>query len=130
MPSKQPAGDFRLEIPLDASSVENFKPDQPVKVLVQDAKGTRHSQLVVLNAKGHGTAQFAFKQHPGGLRVILGPHNATDEQLTGLQTIGIDVAARQWIEGTRLKLSPIRISPYYWWWWFIWCREFIIRGTV
>jgi hypothetical protein len=84
--------EFRLTIPLDASAIENFKPDQPVKVAVQDRTGTLQSQIVELDSAGHGRATFTFPAHPGTARVLLGPHNASDHDLTRLQTIAVDVA--------------------------------------
>jgi hypothetical protein len=122
--------EFRLTVPLDASSIENFKPDQPVKVAVQDRTGALQSHLVELDSVGHGTATFSFAAHPGTVRVILGPHNASDQDLTRLQTIAVSVAARQWADRSELTLAPVQIAPYFWHWWFIWCREFTIRGVV
>jgi hypothetical protein len=127
--ASQVGGRYQLEIPLDASGIEDFKPDQAVKVLAQGAKGPLASTLVKLDEKGHGAAMLAFAEPPGGFRVIVGPHDATDEELAGLQTIAVDVAARQWTDNV-LKLPPIRITPYYWHWWFVWCRKFTIRGKV
>lgn len=122
-------GKFQMEVPLDASGIEGFKPDQPVQVLVQGGKGPLGSTLVKLDDKGRGVAKFAFAEAPGGVRVILGPHDATLTELAGLQTIGVDIPARRWT-GPLLKLSPIVISPYYWYWWYIWCRLFTICGKV
>ena len=121
---------YRLIVPLDASSIENFRPEQRVKVAVQDRTGALHSQLVELDSAGRGRVTFTFAAHPGTLVVRLGPHNATDQDLTRLQTITVNVPARQWGERTELTLPAIRIAPYYWYWWLVWCREFTIRGVV
>lgn len=121
---------FKLEVLLDASAIEDFKPDQKVKVLVQGAKGPLASILVTLDDKGHGVAKFAFAAAPGSVRVILGPHDATDEDLPRLNTVGVDIPAGRWVGQTTLKLPPIAISRYYWEWWRIWCRTFIICGRV
>ena len=129
-PTSRGEHQYRLIVPLDASSIEDFKPDQRVKVAVQDRTGALHSQLVELDAAGHGRATFTFAAHPGTVLVILGPHNASDQDLTRLQTITVNVPARQWGERPELTLSAIRIAPYYWYWWFVWCREFTIRGVV
>jgi hypothetical protein len=123
-------GRWKLEIPFDASGVKDFKPDQPIKVLVQGAKGPLASTLIDLDHKGHGLATFNFSEPPGGIRVIVGPHDATDDELTGLNTIGADVPARRWAKETTLKLTPILIADYYWWWWYNWCRTFTISGRV
>ena len=69
---------YRLIVPLDASAIENFKPDQRVKAAVQDRTGALQSQLVELDNAGHGRATFAFAAQPGALVVILGPSIASD----------------------------------------------------
>ena len=53
-------GEFRLIIPLDASGIEDLKPDQHVKVAVQDRTGALRSHVVELDDTGHGRATFAF----------------------------------------------------------------------
>ena len=129
MADQTSSGRYHLEVPIDASGIEGFKNDQSVKVLAQGPKGPLASSVVKLDDKGHGVAKLAFAEAPGGIRVILGPQDATDEELTGLNTIGVDVPARRWA-GSALKLSPIKIAAYYWWWWFRWCRTFTISGKV
>lgn len=124
MPAK-----FSLEIPLDASGIEGFKPEQPVKVLVRNAKGVQ-SQNVGLNEKGQGSATFTFPEEPGTVHIVVGPATASDEELEGLQTLTLDISARQVGDKPALKLPPILIPPYFWWWWLIWCRQFVIRGRV
>jgi len=123
------AGPFRLEIPLDASGVEGFKPDLPIKVAVQDRKGALQSQQAKLDAKGTGKVAFTFSGDPGPLRVAVGPADATDEELFGLQTLQFEVPVRRWLE-PRLVLPPVRIPPYHWHWWRRWCRNFVVRGRV
>src|SRR6478672_3975421 len=105
---------YHLEVALDASKIEGFKNDQAVKVLAQGPKGPLASTLVKLDDKGHGIAVLGFDRLAGGIRVIVGPHDATDEELIGLNTIVVDVPARRWA-GSEMKLAPIVIPPYYWW---------------
>jgi hypothetical protein len=121
-------GDYKLQIDLDASAIKDFKPDQRVKVVAIDNKGVAHEEVAALNASGKGTATLIFPENPGALRVLVGPENASAEEIKGLQTISANVSARHW-QGTELKL-PMKISAYYWWWWFRWCRDFTIRGHV
>jgi hypothetical protein len=130
MARKEETGEFRLDVPLDASGIEDFKPEQPVKVLALAGDRPLASQTVKLDAKGHGTARLTLSERPGALRVIVGPHDASDEELAGLQTINVNVSARQWLGKRELQLTPVLIPPYYWHWWFIWCRTFTIRGVV
>jgi hypothetical protein len=130
MASNQQRANYRLLIPLDASSVQDFKPDRAVKVVAFDANGRAYQDLVKLDAKGQGTASLAIDELRGNLHVIVGPENASTEQLQGLQTITVSVSRRQWGDKKELTLSPVVISHYYWWWWFRWCRKFKITGVV
>jgi hypothetical protein len=123
-------GNHQLEVPIDASGIEGFEPGNPVQVLVQGAKGALASTLVKLDNKGHGIAKFTFGAHPGSVSLILGPHDATPEQLSRLQTISVNIPVRRWGGLTTLKLPSIVISRYYWEWWPIWCRTFSICGRV
>jgi hypothetical protein len=128
-PGEQTGRPFALEVPLDASGIEDFKPEQAVKVLLVDRKGTSLSNMVRLGADGKGSATFTFHEHPGAVRIVLGPENASDEELLGLQTISVDISSRHWAGKRELSL-PIQITPYYWFWWLWWCRTFTIRGHV
>ena len=130
MDSNQQRASYRLLVPLDASGVQDFKPDQAVKVVAIDSKGRAYQDVVKLDAKGQGTAALAIDALGGNLHVIVGPETASAEQLKGLQTITVDVSRRQWGEKRELTLNPILISYYYWWWWFRWCRRFKITGVV
>jgi len=121
---------FRLTVPLDASDIEGFSPEHSVKVLIRARDGSHESQTVRLNAKGKGTATFAFDKKPGPLRVVVGPGDASEEELIGMQTMSLDVSARQWLDEPELKLPFIKIPPYYWHWWLRRCRTFTIRGKV
>jgi hypothetical protein len=120
---------FRLEVPLDASQVDEFKPEQGVKVALVDAKGVVRSQVVKLSEKGTGSAGFDLEARPGHLRVVVGPEDASDEELVNLQTISLELPARRWRETNAFSL-PVVISTYYWRWWLRWCRSFTITGKV
>ncbi len=123
------ANEFKLTVPLDASGIDGFKPDQPVKVVAVDQKGRATSQIVRLDPQGIGTATFQFADNPGAVRVFLGSDSVTDEEMQGMQTITADVPARQW-QAKEIKIAPIKISAYYWHWWPQWCRTFVINGRV
>ena len=121
---------YYLEVPLDASEIEEFTPDRPVKVAVQQSNGEVQVETVQLGDDGRGEAAFRFAEHPGRVRIIIGPEEASAEELTGLQTLTRTVSSTAWREEPRLSIEPIRISPYYWYWWRRWCRTFTIRGRV
>ncbi len=120
---------FTLHIPLDASGVEGFTPDQPVKVVLKKRDGTTEETIVRFDKQGKGAAAFSFAERPGG-RIAIGPAEASAEELFGLQTLTIDLPAKQWGEKRELLLPPVKIPPYYWHWWLRWCRKFTIRGRV
>ncbi len=118
-----------FDIPLDASGIEDFTPDLPVKVVVVAAEEVVHSEIVKLDEKGRGNVRVELKRLPGGLRIFVGPYDASDEDLQHLQTISRTVPARA-LAQRDFKLAPIVISPYYWFWWRRWCRTFVITGRV
>ena len=131
MTARQRAAEgFRLVVPLDASGVEDFRPEQAIKVAARDRKGTVSAQTVRLDASGRGTAAFAFPERPGSLRVAIGPETASDEELFALQTITLNVPARSWEVAREVTLPPVRIPSFYWHWWPRWCRTFTVRGRV
>ena len=125
----KPSGKYVLRLPIDASENPDLKAGHPVKVLVRDGANVS-SQEVALDAKGAGTAHFGFERRPALLQVVVGPHDASDEELEGLQTIRAEVLARSWGEGAELSHPAIRIAPFYWRWWLRWCREFVIHGRL
>jgi hypothetical protein len=130
MDNKGKGANFRLQVPLDASGVEGFKPDQPVKVVAQYAEGKTAEETVKLDAKGKGTATFTFDQDPGAVHLVVGPGDASIEEMLGMQTIGFDLPAVQWQGRKELAIPPITISPFYWDWWRRWCRTFTIHGRL
>jgi len=121
---------FAVEVPLDASGIKDFKSDRPVKVVAYTRSGAVASSATVrLDEKGHGVARLAFKENPGGVRVVVGPENASDQELAYLQSISVNVASNR-LRGDVLRLDPIIISAYYWWWWRWWCRDYTITGRL
>ena len=130
MATKSKQEQYELTVPLDVSGVEGFDPGETIKVLVVGRKGKTRAKTVKLNAKGMGTANFRFRSSPGSATVIVGPADASDEELMGLQTIRLEVPARNWKLKRDLQLAPILIPPYYWHWWRRWCRIFTVRGRV
>jgi hypothetical protein len=122
---------FTVEIPLDASGIQDFKPERPVKVVAYDRHGKAvGSTEAQLNAEGHGHATMSFDENPGAIQIALGPAKASNEELKGLQTITVNVPSTRWRESNTVKLSPVVISAHYWWWWWRWCREFTITGRL
>jgi hypothetical protein len=120
----------RLTVPLDAAGIEGLDLKQPVKVLLTSAGRPVASHTVTLDRKAQGSASFDVDDKPGGLRIIVGPPDASDEELLGLQTIGVDIPRRRFGAREEYLLPTIRITPYYWFWWLRWCRTFTIHGRL
>lgn len=121
---------YQLVVPIDASGIEDFKPEQDVKIVAKDRSGTVHSQTVKLSRKGHGEAAFQFGENPGSVHIVMGPADATDEEMFGLQTLNFRVSSRHWRDNAELTLQSTLIPAYYWYFWLRWCRIFTIRGRV
>ncbi len=121
---------FKLKVPLDATAIEDITAGQSVKVVVQDRKGALYSQEVKFDAKRKTVATIIFPDNPGSLKVMVGPAKASVEEITGLQTISVNVSAHLWKSNRILEITSIKIAPYYWYWWLHWCRTFTIRGRV
>ena len=128
--ARNPNNPFKLQVPLDASGIKTLKPGQELKVVAIDGKGGLHSELVKLDAKGAGAANFAFAEQPGHMQVFVGPVNATDEELHGMQTLSVDLPVTRWQKAKELKLPAVVIAQHFWDFWLIWCREFVINGRV
>jgi len=122
-------GKFELRVPIDASENMDLEAGHRVKVLARHGD-VAQSQSVALDAKGRGTALFAFEQKPGLIQLTVGPHDATDVELEGLQTIRVEVPGDRWVRGSELVQPAIRIAPYFWRWWLLWCREFVVHGRL
>src|SRR5579872_747281 len=122
---------YRLTVRLDASGVKDRERDRAVKLVAYRAGGREAVEArIAFNQAGEGRAAITFDEAPGQLRVVVGPENATTEQMRGLQTIAVDVPSRRWAGAHELELSPIVISPYYWRWWWRWCQTYKISGRV
>jgi hypothetical protein len=119
-----------ITVPLDASGIPDLDPKQAVKVLLTSRGKPVSSKSVTFDRQQQAKVAFNVDSSASGLRVIVGPHDATDEDLLGLQTIGVDVPLRRFLGKEQFLLPVIRIPPYYWYWWLRWCRSFTIRGRV
>src|SRR5262245_12619471 len=119
--SKPPSGKGRysLEVPLDASQVENFDSQRSLKAVARNRQGNIQSASVSFRNKT-GTANFQFEENPGRLTVAIGPADAPDEDLFRLQTLQVEIPASRWVDATVVKLPPIIIPTPIWWWWWRW----------
>lgn len=120
----------RITIPLDASGIEGLDSKQPVKVLLTSGGRPVAAERVTFDTKGQAQISMDVDAKAGGLRVVVGPHDASDVELLGLQTIGVDIPLRRWLGRDELVIPTIRITPYYWFWWLRWCRTFTVHGRV
>ncbi len=118
-----------LVVSLDAREVDGFSPDQPVKVLARTVEGRTASAPARFDGEGRGSATLTFPEHPGGLWLLVGPGDATDEELERLRTLGREVPGRMW-RGNELVLPELRVPAYWWSWWRHWCRVWWSPGAA
>jgi hypothetical protein len=55
---------FKLEVPIDASGVADFKPDMEVRVMLVDRGGKTYSKVTKLDAKGSDSRILSFPAIP------------------------------------------------------------------
>lgn len=119
-----------LVVPLDASGVADFKPERGLKVAIIGEEGRAiASQKVKLDDRGKAEVRFGFDAPPGAVRVLVGPDDADDDEIVGLQTLGVSVSPKLF-EEPLVKLPPLQITDFYWHHWLRWCRIYTIRGRV
>lgn len=121
---------YKLVVPLDASGIGDREPGELVKVAARTGDGKIVSASVKLERGGTGRATLGFASAPKALHVAIGPADASDEELMALQTMTLNVTARQWAGKRALELAPVVLPPYHWYWWRRWCRTFVIRGVL
>ncbi len=126
---KDVSGGVEVLVPIDASEIEDKKGLKELKAVLVDGTGEMQSSRVKLNREGMGRARFKLPR-PMAARVIIGPPDATDEEMQGLQTLVVDVPLRALTDKPRVVLPPIVVHPWYWYWWLRWCRTFTIRGRL
>jgi hypothetical protein len=108
---------FRLEVPLDASGINDEKTGRVVKVAAFDRDGCACNATVAFDPGGYATATLLLSDPPGDLRVVVGPENASTTLLRAIQSLCVEVSARQWNDNRTLRLPPVPISGFHWWWW-------------
>ena len=119
---------YRLIIPLETDPEKEAPQEQQVKVLLVLSNGERLEKVVRMTGKRAGRAVFEFEEHPGKVKVLLGPGDAPGDRLEQMQTLTRTINANQWLNND-LRVA-IKIPPYYLIWWPIWCRKFTISGKV
>jgi hypothetical protein len=117
-----------VDSPFRSTPGRRLRPKQQVKVLLTSGGKPVASQAVALTGRAGAGRVDVDRSRPGC--VIVGPPDATDEELTGLQTIGVDIPKRRFGGREQLVIPAIRITPYYWFWWLRWCRTFTVHGRI
>lgn len=120
---------FEIHVPLDASQLGDEDGEQVLQVVGIPPSGEPVRSEVKLAAGGRNKVSLAFGSRPGRLQIVVGPVDASLEQLLAMQTVTRNVSLTR-SSDSRLTLSPIVIGPYYWHFWPRWCRRFVIRGRV
>lgn len=120
---------YVLRVPMDATEIDDKSELKALKAVFVGKKGIVASSVVKLGKDGTGMAEFKLDAPLGG-RVIVGPHDAKDEEMEGMQTLSVDVPARAWGNQSKLEIKPIIVTRWYWRLWLRWCRTFTIRGRL
>ncbi len=123
------SGKFTLRVPVDASGIEDRSELKALKAVLVGKGGVVAATGVKLGRDGTGEAEFKLKKPMAG-RVIIGPPDAEDDEMEGLQTLSVAVTSRAWAKERELVLKPLIVHPWYWRWWLIWCRTFTINGRL
>lgn len=120
---------YRLEVLLDATQARQVQPGQEIKAVAQMEDGSLRETATKLSRDGKGRAVFEFDEHPGQVKILLGPGTASAETILNLQTLTRTVKPAQWAGKPSLRL-PVILPQYYLLWWLWWCRTFTITGRV
>lgn len=121
---------YRIDVPLDASSVPDRDSGRALKVAALNAQGAVvGSRIVKLDAKGQALASLDLPQAAGATRIVVAPEDVPDADLPGMQTLYANLPASR-VPLDLVKLPTIRVSPYYWQLWLNWCRNFVVRGRL
>ncbi len=118
-----------LIVPIDASEIEDRSELKQLKALLVDGSGETYAADVDIGRDGKAEAVFELPR-PLAARVIVGPPDASEDELQGLQTLSVDIPIRAWANESKLALRPVIVRPWYWYWWLRWCRSFTIRGRL
>ena len=103
----------RLTLPLDATVIEARDRKQPVRALLTAGGKPVASQLLEFDPQGMAYARFELTETAGALRIVVGPPDASEDELVGLQTLGIDVPLRRFVgrEGVSDARQSVRQRP-------------------
>lgn len=118
-----------LRVPVDAGGIDDRSGLPALKAVLVEPGGKTQAVGVKLDRSGKGVAEFKLAAPVGG-RVLIGPPDADEEEMQGLQTLSAELRRRNWGEARELVLAPVIIRPWYWHWWLRWCRTFTIRGKL
>jgi len=119
---------YKVTVPIDASEGHHPGERAAVRVAAIDAQNNIQSHVVDLS-KRHASATFEFDEAPNGLEVIVGPAEASHDELLKLQTLRKPVSRSLLSEGD-VTIDALRIPAGYLERLFRWCSTFTISGQV
>ncbi len=122
--------EFILEIPIDASNVEDRQRGETVRVTAVAAGGVLVSGVAEVPASGKASVKLRFEERPKNLRIHVGPGTVAPEDLPKLQAIEVPIATARLQAVDRLKLDSLVIKPNVWKLWRGWCRTYKVSGYV
>jgi len=125
-----PEAKFVLEIPIDATGVEDLKAGETVSVAAVDQEGNLVSGTAKMGRTGKAKVKLAFKKRPKSVRLYMGPGTVAPKDLPMHDSLELQVPARGLRRGPSLTLEPVVIKPTLWIAWRLWCRTFKVSGRV
>lgn len=121
---------YVLTVPLDLGDIEDKQDDDQVKVVAQAGDDSIVSTVVTVGDLADGPVRVTFADHPGTVRVAVGPAEAEDQHVLDGDTVHKLVPSRMWDELTTVDLAPIKIGRWYWGAWKRWCRKITVAGRL
>ncbi len=125
-----PENQFVLEVPIDASDVEDFKARETVSVAAVDPKGNMVSGTAKMGRTGKTTVKLVFEEKPRGVRLYVGPGTVEPEELPMMESLELRVPASRFRGVSSLTYEPIFIKRRLWIAWRLWCRRFKVTGRI
>ena len=124
-------GKFRLEVPLDASGIKDFKPERPVKVVAYDRQdkvaGWRKLTSTLMEKATRPSSSKPIRAHFRWSWVRRKPATRSSG---ACRRSASTCLPRDGARATWRNSRPSRSAAYYWWWWWRWCREYTITGKL
>ena len=121
---------YVLDVSLDLRSIADKHTDDRVKVVAEAADHRVVSTEISVGELEAGPVRLRFDEHPGAVRVAVGPVEAEDRHILDGDTVRTTVPSSMWSDLTKINIKPLVVGPWYWGWWKQWCRTITVEGRL